>query len=463
MSSIHAISRALGRAVPILFLAPILLLSAASDEEEDSPNLLIPPDLSLEVRRLYDKAKATYDEFMAARDKGEGRTKAMEKAITQFHAVRRKKKDFHLPYYYLGIGCQIIRKFDKAERHLEKALQLQEGFYEAMAELGDTHFWKRDWKKAIDLYDQAIAVNPDYLYAYQRRIWAYTRLRKFESALEDVKKWEELEPDDELAERYRKMLEKEAEEGAFEGFFRTETDHYTLITNESRLVADEMAEQAELIFRLYTSRFPKLDKGADKFPIIYFKNREDYHAYGAPPNTGGFYSPFARKLVLFNSGDRERNFTTLYHEGFHQYVHYYIPNAPDWFGEGHGDFFGACRRVEGEKHFEILPNSGRLPYIRRVLQTGYYLPLPKLITMTRREFYDRASIGRNYAQAWSFVYFLWNYPRKGEGQYFPILAKYFRELRAGKGLREAYEQTFGRHNMEKMEEQWKGFILGLVR
>lgn len=458
-----------------MLIAPLPLIGALQEENEPteekkiSGNLEVPPDLDEEVRQLFDEAKKTFDEFRKARREGKHRIKDMEKAISQFHRVRRKKKDFHLPYYYLGWAYQITREFDKAERQLKKALELREGFNEAMAELGDTYYWKRDWKKAIELFDRAIETDPEYVYAYQRRAWAHTRERKFDKALEDVKKWAKLEPSHEAAtDQYTRMLEKESEEGAFDGFSKTETEHYTLITNESQAVADEMAEQAELIFRLYTSRFPKLDKGADKFPIIYFKNRDDYYAYGAPPNTGGYYSPFVRKLVLFNSGRKEQNYTVLYHEGFHQFVHYYIEGAPDWFGEGHGDFFGACRERpekdrKGRTGFDILPNRGRLEYIQRCIRNGYIVPLPELMTMTRPQFYDRRSKSRNYAQAWSVVYFIWNYPQKGKGKYFPILAKYFKELRGGKSLKEAYERTFGKLDMEKIEEEWMGFTNGLRR
>lgn len=182
-----------------------------------------------------------------------------------------------------------------------------------------------------------------------------------------------------------------------------------------------------------------------------------------PPNTNGFYSTYARKLVLFDTGNKGRNLTFLYHEGFHQYLHYYLEWAPSWFDEGHGDFFGGCRKVEGKKEFAIRPNYSRLNYIRPHLEKGYYYPLPKLLTMTRGQLYNRRTVGRNYAQAWSFVYFLWNFPKKGQGKYFPVLKKYFVEVRAGRGLQEVYDRTFGRQDMEKMEAEWKKFIIDLRR
>ena len=142
-------------------------------------------------------------------------------------------------------------------------------------------------------------------YAHLGADWraaAYARQREFEKALVDVEKWIELEPGKKGKDYYIKTLRRETRKGAFDGFFRAETDHYVLITDVSQAAANEMAEHAELIFKLYTSRLPRLDKGAEKFPIIFFKSQRDYYDYGAPSNTYGFYSTYARKLVLFDTG-----------------------------------------------------------------------------------------------------------------------------------------------------------------
>ncbi|MCZ6690590.1 MAG: DUF1570 domain-containing protein [Planctomycetota bacterium] len=450
MSSIKPL-QATGLSVILILL---LLSFAAADQEKASPNLRIPADLPEQARELFVKAKALY---LEARKEG-GANKKLERAIRQLKAVRRKAADFHLPHYYLGIAYQVTRDFDDAEKSLWKAISLREGFYEAMAELGDTYFWKRDWKKSVQQFDNAIATNPKYDYAYQRRAWAHARLRDFDSAIEDVKKWGKLDPENKSPEQFLKILEKETDESGFADFSRIETEHYIVLANGGEEDGEMVAREAELIFRVYTASFGKLDKGADRFPIIYFKNKADYIAYGAPPRTGGYYSPFIRKLVLFDTGNQERNLTTLYHEAFHQYLHYYLERAPQWFNEGHGDFFGACRKKQGAKEFEIKPNLGRLRWIQSGLGEGKYQPLPRLMTMTRGELYDPKTVSMNYAQSWSFVYFLRQYQ---EGKYRPLLKKYYGQLQAGRGRRDAYNRTFGKLNMKRMEEQWKGFIRGL--
>jgi hypothetical protein len=242
----------------------------------------------------------------------------------------------------------------------------------------------------------------------------------------------------------------------------------------SQEFADDIGKHAELIYKTYTRIFPKVNKEKRKFPIIVHASKADYQAVGGPPSAGGHYEPFLRKLVLFNyEKDRDLKIV-LYHEGFHQFLHDYLDDAPQWFDEGLGDFFGPSKYIAPVKikgglkqtaeGMQLCPNPWRLKYIQMAIQAGKIRPWRKLMLMSQAELYEEEWAGIHYAQAWSIIYFLVRGgapPGAEAGPYFKILQEYFSALRRGDGQETAFENSFGKRNVAKLEEEWKAFTLGL--
>jgi hypothetical protein len=151
----------------------------------------------------------------------------------------------------------------------------------------------------------------------------------------------------------------------------------------------------------------------------------------------------------------------LYHEGFHQFLHYSLERAPQWFNEGHGDFYGGARWDPRKKrpkggigYFNIGSNDWRTGTIKQMGMfggAGRYEEPQRLMQMTQAEMY--ANGGPNYAQAWSLIHFLHTRQELG-GQ---LLVPYYKELLKGNGLRTAFDKTFGRMDMNKFEEMWVDF------
>ncbi len=381
----------------------------------------------------------------------------VEKAIKELEKAARTPK-FALPQYHLGIAYQYTKEYDDAQSALEKALKINPDFFEAMTELGDTYSWLKKNDKAIEQYDRAIAVAPDYALAYREKGIVLIRMRKLQEAHDALAKSVSLDKTDQAADQILKMVDNDVKGPGWKKPYKAEGEHFIVTTDDSQDTADLLLKHVEIVYTLYTKIFPEAEKEGIKFPVLVFKEMKDYQAYGGPPNTGGYYNPMMRNLVFYKQAKLSDTLLVLYHEAFHQYLAYYLEDAPQWYNEGHGDYFGPSEYVEKSKVMYIRVNPWRLGLIQQAIKANRCQPLDKLMLMTQDELYDPQTVGLNYAESWSFVYFLWQYKN---GQYSPILKAYFKKLREGAGLKKAYTATFGRSPMKQIEQEWKDFIVGI--
>jgi hypothetical protein len=89
---------------------------------------------------------------------------------------------------------------------------------------------------------------------------------------------------------------------------------------------------------------------------------------------------------------------------------------------------------------------------------GAVQPFSKIMQMTQWEMYDPRTIGLNYAQAWSMVYFFWHYQK---GKYGPLLQAYFKQLMKGDGLAESFKAVWAKQDLDKIQKEWAEFVSGL--
>jgi tetratricopeptide (TPR) repeat protein len=382
----------------------------------------------------------------------------VDKAVEKFEAAVLCGPNFALAEYHRGIAYQFTQEFDDAQRVLEKALRINPQFYEAMVELGDTHAWMKEYDEAMKMYDKCLAVKPDYALAFRNKAIIFLRRRELVKAAENVKKAMELDPEDKFGKAISDIIDIEVKGPGFKQQFVKETEHYTILTDAGQEFADSLGKEIELVYRVFTGVFPKIEKSKQKFPIYVFEKPEDYFKWGGPPGSGGFFSDFQQKLQFFKQKADADSRLVLYHEGFHQFINHYFDDAPDWFNEGHAEYFGALEYRPKEGKMFAKPNQWRLKPIQDAIRGGNTVPLAKLLQMTRAEYYDRRTIMRNYAQGWSFVYFLWEYQG---GKYKQYVSNYFQALEKRMGLKKAYQAVFGKANMALIETEWKAFILTL--
>lgn len=207
------------------------------------------------------------------------------------------------------------------------------------------------------------------------------------------------------------------------------------------------------------------------------KDKSEYHSYGGPGGSAGYWSSFHQELVIYDdqaSGGRRNTWATLNHEAFHQYIFYFLGNfAPhSWYNEGNGDFFSGYQ-ISNRK-FKLRPFDWRLGLIKENIQksdkdseTGV-VPLREIVRWTQPQYYGDSKYGTDggdhYAQGWSFVYFL----RTGaeaakdwDPAYGKILDTYLRTLVETDDLDKAVDTAFAGIDYDKLEAAWKAYTKSL--
>jgi hypothetical protein len=213
------------------------------------------------------------------------------------------------------------------------------------------------------------------------------------------------------------------------GWKALDTENYILVyhTPDVGLVR-RIGRDIEAMRKIYEGIFPS-EKPIEAVSIVRIcKDKEEYHRYGGPPRSGGYWHPGNEELVFFDYDQEQRSKTrdekknqrrrltdkdsmlVLYHEAFHQYIHYSVGefNPHDWFNEGFGDYFsGAIIPNYSKTVREIGPSAWRINIAKNQCEYGLgFVPLKRLLKAERGEFYHPARAGLYYAAAWSFIYFL---------------------------------------------------------
>jgi hypothetical protein len=226
------------------------------------------------------------------------------------------------------------------------------------------------------------------------------------------------------------------------GWLHHKTNNYVVVYDKSVEHSNpglvrRIAFQLERIrAEIYEQVFPAARVITARSIVKITQDPAQYAAYGAPDNTGGYWSWPSRELVFFCAPKSiDVTLDVLNHEAFHQYIFYAVGQvAPHpWFNEGHGDYFAGFNLKEGK----FIP--GKFHWRQRVIQgaieTNAYVPLKDFLSFDQAKYYGRhggtaregGSIGQNYAQGWSLVWFL---RTTKEPKYAGILDRYFDTIKA---------------------------------
>jgi hypothetical protein len=212
-----------------------------------------------------------------------------------------------------------------------------------------------------------------------------------------------------------------------------DTKNYLIVYNKKvkRSLLKKVGKHIEAIrAQVYEKLFPPAREIKAVSVVRVCKDMQEYHRYGGPPGSAGYWSRGDEELVI--PGDMAKDsLRVLYHEAFHQYIHYAVGDvAPhSWFNEGHGDYFAGHNYAA--KKFKAAPFRWRTGTITNAFAQETYVPLKKFLKYTQREYY--ANAGLCYAQGWSLVYFLREVERKKVKkykQYWGLLDRYFAAIKA---------------------------------
>ncbi len=232
---------------------------------------------------------------------------------------------------------------------------------------------------------------------------------------------------------------------------------YNTKNGKNHLLAKVIAKRIEALrAQVYEVQFPPAKPITTVCIVRVCKDRQEYFAYGGPGGSAGYWSPGDEELVFYDASASKKpdddTLAVLYHEAFHQYIHYSVGRvAPhSWFNEGHGDYYAGAEYKGGK--FKIKPFQWRVGTVKGAIVQGPrafteetdkdgnkrkrwenkgYTPLEDLVRFSQREYY--AYPGVSYAQGWSLIYFLREIVPKNKkynAKWGKILDVYFNTLQA---------------------------------
>jgi len=418
---------------------------------------------------LSAESKASMDRI----DKGatgqyeEGRklqmTGQIDKAIAQFSSAIQAAPGFAAALYRRA-QCRMAKgEEDQAEADLDAAIAQDAGFYEATKEKGDLYALRSLFPHALTFYNKALDAKKDYGEALAARAYLYLMQGDRDKAMKEIEAAVKVAPDDFEVQKVQRQL-KNVTSGppwAKEKAFSRETAHYLVKTDISDKAAAFYASHLEAIHAMYTSRFGYRAETKQKARAYVFETREGYLTYAElstsdrPEMSLGYYHPHYKELLIFEGLDKELTLRVLYHEGFHQFLHQFMPHPPYWFNEGVAEFFGASRVEGGQVVATGLVQEGRLGNLKGALGAKVVKSLPDLLKSAERKDFYSGYIGVNYAQAWSVIHFFFSYE---SGKYAPMLREYYKVIRDSGSAKEAYDAAFGKANLGVMEKEWQEYV-----
>lgn len=274
-----------------------------------------------------------------------------------------------------------------------------------------------------------------------------------------------------------------------------DTENYLVIHNtKDQPLVRRIVRDMESIRKEYMRLFPPAGEIQAVSTVRVCADRNEYLSYGAPSSSAGYWSYVSEELVFYDGTKRskgkktekEDTFIVLYHEAFHQFIHYSVGRlAPHiWFNEGYGDYFSGAL-IRGGKVKKIGVNPWRLGTIQRAIRHDSHTHLREFVKWTKKQYYGSRA---GYAQGWSLVYFL-NEARvaRKHAVWSKILPTYFDTLKdewarerlllgdhedekerassmamAEEKVRElAYQAAFRDVDFVELEEAWMKFTLSL--
>lgn len=245
------------------------------------------------------------------------------------------------------------------------------------------------------------------------------------------------------------------------GWRAEDTEHFIVVydTKDQPLIR-KICFDVEVLYALYASYFPPAGAMSSVSTVRVCRDRDEYLAYGGDEGTAGYFNFLDEELVFYDAHVDRKNgiaddtltLVVLYHEAFHQFIHYSVGELPPhpWFNEGHGDFFGGAR-VHGELQ-SIGPNPMRVDDVQKAVQFGRNVPWKDIVTFEQSRFMQDAGI--HYPQSWSMIYFLRTSPEvQKRAEWRNILPSYFDELKKAWSEEKVALELAGDQN--DWEKRWK--------
>lgn len=197
------------------------------------------------------------------------------------------------------------------------------------------------------------------------------------------------------------------------------TEHYEIYTTiDDEVLLDSLPDFVEAAFANYQGLAPSSHVPDERMKIFLFASRSHWESF-----TRRWTGPRSETfLMIRNGGYVERGvavieyvahqitFPLFAHEGWHQYLHYYVqPGIPAWLNEGLAVYCEGQRwGFEGIKEFDPWYNPTRRNQLADAIQRSRLHSLPRLLETHPGEVIHETSqsVSTYYAQVWALMLFL---------------------------------------------------------
>jgi hypothetical protein len=241
------------------------------------------------------------------------------------------------------------------------------------------------------------------------------------------------------------------------------TKHYVVCTNAGAALANEIVQHMEAIFYEYENRLIFREKISEKFVCKVYATREEYVGHGGMAMSAAYYSSALRELVTFAEQAKENMFHSLYHEGMHQFLHYYVPDPPIWFDEGMAQYFETAkyygRTGSSPQAFRVGLKKEACAQYLRFFDARNLPSLAAMLKMSKQQFYT-VNVQMNYAMAWALTHFMLE---GGNRQLMEMWRDYFFILRDGATQEEVNQKVFFNEkvNFAAIETLFRSYVAKL--
>lgn len=278
---------------------------------------------------------------------------------------------------------------------------------------------------------------------------------------------------DEVFERWgitidQKEFEKDAEskwKSQHRDALVLKSSHYLLLaTKGDEKYAKLIKGYMEKVFKLYQSKFKTKEKIEGRFLIKLYGSREKYVAGGGPETSVAYFSASGRELVGYvPRGPRfpteeeliRETVMTFFHEGFHQYLTYFVPDPPTWVNEGFACLFEGLKIKKGRISEGKYISEYYRDWLKQYIKENTVTPISEFLYLTQAEYYAKQNV--HYCQGWGLVHFL----ALGSPDYNKYYKRVLTNLKNGMDREEAIRDVFSKVNLYKLDEAYRAYVMGL--
>ncbi|MCK4796405.1 MAG: tetratricopeptide repeat protein [Spirochaetes bacterium] len=230
----------------------------------NEPNILVIKDPKKDKVVLENEFYRNKKKYMAMSEEKERKRKEEEKKKEEEKEELRRKYGLKIEAdFQRGVAWYHKGEYDKAIEYYNKAIELDPNYTYAYYNRGSAWENKGEYDKAIKDYNKAIELDPNYTYAYHNRGIAWGKKGEYDKAIKDYNKAIELDPNYTSAynSRGRAWYYKGKYDKAIKDFIKTEE----LDPNYPFAYFSELIVSFKISSQNYKSTLKKLNEKKDSF------------------------------------------------------------------------------------------------------------------------------------------------------------------------------------------------------